>query len=99
MKKTIEAHIFTFYLPMTGVSLFIQLSLAGYIIWLNWEVMAFTIWSDQENREYFDRNIGNHRETDEMRDQRDTLLTQNEAYELPQLQSHRFSVSLDGQVL
>ena len=52
MKQTIESHIFTFYLPITGASLFIQLSLAGFIIWLNWEVIEFTVWNDKANCNY-----------------------------------------------
>jgi hypothetical protein len=55
MKETIEQHIFTFYLPMTALSLLIQLLLAGSIIWINWEVMHFTIWSDDENRSFLKR--------------------------------------------
>jgi hypothetical protein len=58
MKETIEAHIFSFYLPMTGVSLFIQFSIAGFIIWMNWEVKQFTIWSDSENRKFINESRG-----------------------------------------
>jgi hypothetical protein len=55
MKQTIEQNIFKFYLPITGVSLFIQLSLAGFIIWMNWEVISFTVWNDEENRRCIER--------------------------------------------
>jgi hypothetical protein len=59
MKETIEAHIFSFYLPITGVSLIIQLSIASLIIWMNWEVKQFTIWSDTENREFIEQSRRN----------------------------------------
>jgi len=56
MRETIENHIFTFYLPITAGSLVTQLFIAGLIIWINWEVIEFTVWSDEENREYFERH-------------------------------------------
>ena len=55
MKSTIQQHIFTFYLPMTAASLVSQLLIAAYIIWMYWDVMRFTIWSDEENREFFEQ--------------------------------------------
>lgn len=58
MKKTIKQHIFTFYLPMTAISLLIQLSVAAFIIWLNWQVMEFTIWSDDEHRKFVEGSRG-----------------------------------------
>jgi len=56
MMGTIEKHIFTFYLPMTAISLVIQLVIAGSVIWINWEVMRFTVWSDKENREFLNQH-------------------------------------------
>jgi hypothetical protein len=56
MRDTISKHIFTFYLPMTGASLVIQLFIAGFIIRMNWEVIQFAVWSDDENREFFNRH-------------------------------------------
>jgi hypothetical protein len=55
MKDTIQQHIFTFYLPMTAASLVTQLLIAGFIIGMNWEVIQFTVWSDEENRDFIDR--------------------------------------------
>jgi hypothetical protein len=55
MRDTIQKNIFKFYLPMTAASLVTQLSIAGLIIWINWDVTRFTTWSDDENRGFFDR--------------------------------------------
>ncbi len=38
---------------MTAASLVIQLLLAATIIWMNWDVIDFTTWSDDENRALF----------------------------------------------
>jgi hypothetical protein len=56
MKDTIERNIFRFYLPITAASLVIQLLLAGVLIGMNWDVIKFTAWSDDENRALLDRN-------------------------------------------
>lgn len=50
MKKVVEDHIFTFYLPMVAGALVIQLVLAGIIIWMTRCTTRFTVWSDEESR-------------------------------------------------
>jgi hypothetical protein len=55
MRDTIQKNIFRFYLPMTAASLVTQLLIAAFVIWINWEVIRFTTWSDDENRVFFDR--------------------------------------------
>jgi hypothetical protein len=98
MRDTISKHIFTFYLPMTGASLVIQLFIAGIIIRMNWEVIQFTVWSDDENREFFNR----HQRDEEikmglvldMEDQTKMGLMASE-YELPRMTSEEFSVSIE----
>ncbi|PMD52351.1 uncharacterized protein K444DRAFT_620005 [Hyaloscypha bicolor E] len=62
MRDTIQKNIFKFYLPMTAASLVTQLLIAAFVIWINWEVVRFTTWSDDENRVFFDR----HRRIEEM---------------------------------
>jgi hypothetical protein len=59
MKTTIQKHIFSFYLPMTAASLVIQLLIAALIIWMFWDVMQFTIWTDEENRKFFEKRRKN----------------------------------------
>jgi hypothetical protein len=98
MRDTISKHIFTFYLPMTGASLVVQLFIAGFIIWMNWEVIQFAVWSDDENREFFNR----HRRDEEiemglvldMEDQTEMGLMASE-HELPRMTSGEFSVSIE----
>ena len=101
MRTTIQNHIFTFYLPITAGSLLTQLLIAGLIIWINWEVIEFTVWSDEENREFFER----HRreeviEMGPMSRQEDQLkvgLVVSER-ELPSVESEEWSVSFqDGE--
>lgn len=53
MKDVEEGDIFSFYLPMVVIALGIQLLLATFILWLNKDTLAFTIWSDSENRSFF----------------------------------------------
>jgi hypothetical protein len=62
MRDTIQKNIFKFYLPMTAASLVTQLLIAAFVIWINWEVIRFTTWSDDENRVFFVR----HQRTEEM---------------------------------
>jgi hypothetical protein len=98
MRDTITKHIFTFYLPMTGASLVIQLFIAGLIIRMNWDVIQFMVWSDDENREFFNR----HQRDGEiemglvldMEDQTKMGLMASE-YELPRMMSEEFSVSIE----
>lgn len=98
MRDTISKHIFTFYLPMTGASLVIQLFIAGFIIRMNWKVIQFTVWSDDENREFFNR----HRRDEEiemglvldMEDQSKMGLMASE-YELPRMASEEFNLSIE----
>lgn len=83
---------------MTGASLVIQLFIAGFIIRMNWEVIQFTVWSDDENREFFNR----HRRDEEiemglvldMEDQSKMGLMASE-YELPRMASEEFSLSIE----
>ena len=52
---------------MTAVSLLIQFSLAGFIIQMNWEVLKFTVWSNDENRAFIERQQGSEeREMDDI---------------------------------
>ncbi len=71
---------------MTGASLFIQLIIAGFIIWMNWEVIKFAVWSDDENREFFNR----HR-----RDEEIEMGPMASEHELPRMTSEEFSVSIE----
>jgi hypothetical protein len=41
---------------MTAASLVTRLLIAGFIIGMNWEVIQFTFWSDEENRNFFSRH-------------------------------------------
>jgi hypothetical protein len=99
MRDTIQKHIFTFYLPITAASLVIQLLIAGYIIRMNWEVIQFTVWSDDENRDFFDRRRRDEEEIEmsSISDQEDHLkvgLMVNE-HELPRMTSEEWSVSFE----
>ena len=81
---------------MTGASLVIQLFIAGLIIRMNWEVIQFTVWSDDENREFFNRHQGDG-EIEmglvlDIEDQTKMGLMASE-YELPRMTSEEFSVS------
>lgn len=55
MKDTEENNIFILYLPMVIVALLIQLSLAGLILRLNKDILDCTVWSDEENRAFWER--------------------------------------------
>lgn len=55
MRDTILDHIFSFYLPMTIGSLATQVVISGVLIWIYWEVIDFTTWSNGENRKFFER--------------------------------------------
>ncbi|KAN0092402.1 hypothetical protein V8E51_018249 [Hyaloscypha variabilis] len=102
MRTTIQNHIFTFYLPITAASLVIQLCIAGLVIWINWEVIEFTIWSDKENREFFERHRGEEAMVVEMvpmasqEEQLKVGLMVSER-ELPGVESEEWSVSFEDQ--
>jgi hypothetical protein len=55
MRDVIEEHIFSFYLPMVGVALAIQLIIAGIIIRMTKDTMDFTAWSDDESRAFYNK--------------------------------------------
>ncbi len=83
---------------MTGASLVIQLFIAGFIIRMNWEVIQFAVWSDDENREFLER----HRRDEEretglilvMEDQTKMGLMASD-YELPRMTSEESSFSIE----
>jgi hypothetical protein len=102
MRTTIQNHIFTFYLPITAASLVIQLCIAGLVIWINWEVIEFTVWSDKENREFFERHRGEEViiemvpvESQEEEQPKVGLMVSER--ELPGVESEEWSVSFEDQ--
>ncbi|MCJ1384308.1 hypothetical protein MMC17_007424 [Xylographa soralifera] len=58
MKDIEEDDIFSLYLPVVIAALLVQLLLAGIILRLNRDILRCTVWSDAENRAFWERTSG-----------------------------------------
>ena len=58
MRDIEEADIFSLYLPIVIVALAMQLLLAGIILRLNRDILKCLVWSDAENRAFWERTSG-----------------------------------------